>query len=81
MIQKTVTNLYPFIVSQLPRLYDQHCKRTRFDDAGIPLHTCLIVCKGPRHHLIVSYNRHVEEFTICIRKPQGYINEIIDKYA
>lgn len=82
MIKETMENLYHFIVSQLPRKYDYRLQRTRFDDAGIPLYTALLINKGPRHYLIVSYDHPVEEFEISLRKPQGTINEItIHKYA
>ena len=82
MIQTTVTNLYPFIVSQLPRRYRDYNVRTHFDDTGIPLVTCLHICKGLRHYLTVSYDPHTEEFIIYLRKPQGTANKvIIPKYA
>lgn len=82
MIKETTENLYPFIASQLPRKYDQRCKRTFFDDKGSPYHTTLIVCKGPNHYLVVSYEYPTQDFKISIRKPQGWINEVtIHKYA
>lgn len=82
MIEETTENLYPFIVSQLPRKYDDYKKRTHFDATGIPLTTCLIISKGPRHHLTVSYYHHTEAFLIYLRKPQGTVNEVtIPKYA
>lgn len=82
MIKETTENLYHFIVSQLPKKYGDYSTRTRFDDAGIPMYTCLIVHKGPRNHLTVAYDRYTEDFMICTRKPQGYSNEIIiHKYA
>ena len=82
MIKETTENLYPFIVSQLPKKYRDYSTRTRFDNAGIPLYTCLIVSKGPKNHLTVVYDRYTEDFMICLRKPQGYSNEvIIHKYA
>ena len=82
MIQKTVTNLYPFIVSQLPRKYGGYNARVCFDDAGIPLYTALLINKGPRHYLTVLYKRDTKEFEIEIRKPQGYFSEVtIHKYA
>ena len=84
MIKETTENLYPFIASQLSKSKEYWgCnKRTRFYDTGMPMYTCLIICKGPRHHLTVSYNRHTEEFMICLRKPQGTVNEVtVRKYA
>ena len=82
MIKETTENLYLFIVSQLPRMYRNYNVRTRFNDAGIPLTTCLHICKGPRHYLTVSYDPRTEEFIIYLRKPQGTANKVtIHKYA
>ena len=82
MIKETTENLYPFIVSQLPKKYRGYNTRTHFDDVGIPLYTALLINKGPRHYFNVLYKRDTKEFSIGIRKPQGYFGEvIIHKYA
>ena len=82
MIKETTENLYHFIVSQLPKKYGIFNTRTRFDNAGIPLYTALLIDKGPRHYLNVLYMRDTKEFLIGIRKPQGYFGEVtIHKYA
>lgn len=81
MLQKTITNLYPFIVSQLTRKYDQRHTRTFFNK-GSPYETAMLIRKGPQHYLIVSYEYSTQDFKISIRKPQGWISEAtIHKYA
>lgn len=82
MIKETTENLYPFIVSQLPRKYGQRIKRTYFDDSGLPHYTPLFINKGPRHYLVISYICSTQDYEISIRKPQGIINKVtIHKYA
>jgi len=82
MIKETTENLYPFIVSQLPSKYGDRNTRTSFDDAGIPYYTPLLINKGPKHYLAVVYHYATKDFEIRLRKPQGYVNEvIIRKYA
>ena len=82
MTKETTENLYHFIVSQLPKEYGDYTKRTRFDDAGIPYYTTLLINKGPKHYLTVVYHYATKDFEISLKKPQGYVNEvIIHKYA
>lgn len=83
MIKETTENLYPFIASQLPKKYGDCNTRTRFYNEGmIPHYTTLILCKGPKHYLTISYIQHLEEFEISLRKTQGLINKVtIHKYA
>lgn len=81
MIKETTENLYPFIVSQLPRKYGQRIKRTFFNKNS-PYETAMLIRKGPQHYFIVSYKHSTQDYEISIRKPQGIINEVtIHKYA
>lgn len=78
MIQKTVTNLYPFIVSQLPRKYKAAIQRRSF----FTKYAVLILDKGPHHTLSVHYDDTTEDFQITLVKPCGVTNEVtIHKYA
>lgn len=81
MIKETTENLYPFIVSQLPRKYDQRHTRTFFNKNS-PYETAMLIRKGPQHYFIVSYEHFTQDFKMSIRKSQGWINEVtIHKYA
>lgn len=81
MIKETTENLYPFIVSQLHKKYDQRHTRTFFKN-GSPYETAMLIRKGPQHYLIVSYDYLTQDLKISIRKPQGWVSEAtIHKYA
>ena len=78
MIKETTENLYPFIVSQLPKKYRAVILRRTF----FTQYTVLIIDKGPRHNLSINYNDITEDFLINLQKPCGNGSEvIIHKYA
>lgn len=78
MIKKTTENLYPFIVSQLPKKYKAVILRRTF----FTQYTALIIDKGPDHDLKVLYNDDTESFIVTLHKPCGNGNmTVIHKYA
>lgn len=78
MIKETTENLYPFIVSQLPRKYKAAIQRRSF----FTKYAVLILDKGPHHILSVYYDDITEDFLINLQKPCGNGSEvIIHKYA
>lgn len=78
MLQETVTNLYPFIVSQLPKKYKAAIQKRSFFTA----YSVLILEKGPRHTLFIHYDKYTEAFQISLRKPCGNGNQVvIHKYV
>lgn len=78
MIRETVTNLYPFIVSQLPKKYGIVPKNRAF----FSKYTVLNLDKGSRHTLYIHYDKYTEAFQISLRKPCGNGNQVvIHKYV
>lgn len=78
MIKETTENLYPFIVSQLPKKYKAVIQRRSF----FTKYTVLILDKGPAHTLSIYYDDITEDFQITLSKPCVITSEaIIHKYA